>query len=148
MRSVSLSDVLSGAADGAGEIPLAEIVQRADPFSATIPRRSCVWAERQEIDPATRLVTASAVPWAGIIKKRTRSLLGRSMKLDMVTWPSYFQNRLLTDGTYVQVDKFGIFRSLLAAACAQPAVDTPTPGFYGDSPHTRLLQPPLAPTNL
>jgi hypothetical protein len=148
LRGVSLSDVLSGAADGTGEIPLADIVQRADPFSATIPRRCCMWAERQEIDPATRLVAASDVLWGGIVKKRTRSLLGRSMKLDMVTWASYFQNRLNTDGYYVQQDKFRIFRSVLAAACDQPAVDTADPGFYGNSPHTALLQPPLAATNL
>jgi hypothetical protein len=148
LRGVSLSEVLSGAADGTGEVPLADIVQRADPFSATIPRRCCVWAERREIDPATRLVAASDVLWGGIIKKRTRSLLGRSMKLDMVTWASYFQSRLVGDSYNVQRDKFTIFRALLAAACAQPLVDGADPGFYGDSPHTALLQPPLAPTNL
>jgi hypothetical protein len=145
LRGVSLSDVLSGAADGTGEIPLADIVQRADPFSATIPRRCCMWAERQEIDPATRLVAASDVLWGGIVKKRTRSLLGRSMKLDMVTWASYFQNRLNTDGYYVQQDKFRIFRSVLAAACDQPAVDTADPGFYGNSPHTVPLEATTGP---
>jgi len=148
MRSVSLSDVLSGAADGTGEIPLADIVQRADPFSATIPRRCCVWAERREIDPATRLVAASDVLWGGVVKRRTRSLLGRSMKIDMVTWASYFQSRLNGDGYYSQRDKFAIFRAVLSAACDQPPVDTDPPGFYGNSPHTALLQAPLAPTNL
>jgi hypothetical protein len=144
---VSLSEVLSGAADGTGEVPLADIVQRADPFSATIPRRCCVWAERREIDPATRLVAASDVLWGGIIKKRTRSLLGRSMKLDMVTWASYFQSRLVGDSYNVQRDKFTIFRALLAAACAQPLVDGADPGFYGDSPHNRRWRRPTSPVS-
>jgi hypothetical protein len=148
LRGVSLSEVLSNAADGTGEVPLADIVQRADPFSATTPRRCCMWAERREIDPATRLVAASDTMWGGIVMRRTRSLLGRSMKLDMVTWPSYFQRRLVGDGYNVQQDRFGIFRGLLAAACVQPPVPSAAPGFYGNSPHTAPLLPPLAPTNL
>jgi hypothetical protein len=57
------------------------------------------------------------------------------MKLDLVTWPSYFARRLVRTWTFAQVDKFTIFRTLLGDAADQPPVDTPDPGVYGNSPH-------------
>jgi hypothetical protein len=146
LRGVSLSDVLSGAASGSGEVPLADAVRAVDPFGATIPRKAVMWAERQELDPQTGGVALSTTEWAGLVMKRTRSLLGRSMKLDLVTWPAYFARRLLTNGTYVQADKFLIFRTVLRDGCIQPSVDTPDPGVYGDSPHLSPLEPFPIPT--
>jgi hypothetical protein len=140
LREVSLSDVLSGAASGAADVPLADVVRAVDPFGATIPRKAVMWAERQELDPQTGGVALSTVEWGGLVQKRTRSLLGRSMKLDLVTWPSYLARRLLRTWTFAQVDKFVIFRSLLGDAVEQPAVDTPDPGVYDNSPHLQPLE--------
>jgi hypothetical protein len=130
LREVSLSDVLSGAASGSADVPLAEAVRAADPFGATTVRKAVMWAERQELDPQTGGVALSTTEWAGLVQKRTRSLLGRSMKLDLVTWPAYLARRLVGTWTFTQADKFVIFRSLLGAAADQPAS-----GVYGNSPH-------------
>lgn len=135
MTGVTLNDALSGAADGSGTVPLASAAVRArDPFRATVPRRSVCWAERQTYDGAGVLVE-SAVPWAGIVKKRERLLTSTAMKLSMVTWPSYFQSRLLLSRTFTQQDKFAIFRRVLADAVQQPPG-----GPYGNSPHTAPLE--------
>lgn len=141
MTGVTLNDVLNGPSDGSGTVPLASAAIRArDPFRATVPRRSICWAERQTIDPASGQVVDSAVPWAGIVKRRERSLTSTAMKLSMVTWPAYFQSRLLLSRTHTQADKFTIFRRTLADAVAQPAVVTSPPGAYGNSPHTTPLE--------
>jgi hypothetical protein len=138
MVGVKLDDVLTGAASGTGTVPLARQVQARDPFSATVTRRSICWAERQVIDDGQ--VIESTIPWAGLVMKRTRQYAGRAMKLDMITWPGYFERRLIRDRSFTQQDKFLIFRTLLSDAVQQPAVATP-PGFYGNSPHTTPLEP-------
>jgi hypothetical protein len=141
MTGVSLGDVLSGPAAGSGVIPIAsEQVRARDPFGATIPRRSCCWAERQEILPGVGVV-ASEVPWAGIVVGRERALSGRGMKISMITWPGYLQSRLTPTLAFRQVDKLEIFRRLLDRGLEQPYVDTPDPGFYPPtSPHTSPLE--------
>jgi hypothetical protein len=93
MVGVKLDDVLSGAASGSGTVPLSRQVQARDPFSATVTRRSVCWAERQVLDGG--VVVESTLPWAGVVMKRTRQYAGRAMKLDMVTWPGYFERRLI-----------------------------------------------------
>jgi hypothetical protein len=139
MTGVSLSDVLNGAADGTGTVPLTSAAVRArDPFRATVPRRSVCWAERQTVLPGG-VVADSRLMWAGIVMKRERSSAGRAMKLSMVTWPSYFQKRLISGRTWTQADKFTIMRTVAADAVVQPPVDTADPGVYGDSPHTAPL---------
>jgi hypothetical protein len=139
MVGVKLDDVLSGAASGSGTVPLSRQVQARDPFSATVTRRSVCWAERQVLDGG--VVVESTVPWAGVVMKRTRQYAGRAMKLDMVTWPGYFERRLIArDYTPRQRDKFEIFRTLLSDAVQQPPVPTADPGFYGNSPHTAPLE--------
>lgn len=138
MTGVSLSDVLGGPADGTGTVPLSSAAVRArDPFRATVPRRSCCWAERQVIDPRGGQVLRSDVPWAGLVLKRERQAAGRGMKLSMVTWPAYLAKRLVATHLWTQADKFTIARTLAAEAAAQPPVDTADPGVYGNSPHTR-----------
>lgn len=140
MTGVSLSDVLSGAADGSGTVPLSSAAVRArDPFSATVPRRSVCWAERQAFLPGG-VLAESAVMWGGVVMKRERTASGRAMKLSMVTWPSYFQKRLVQGHSFTQIDKFVIARTLVNDAVQQPSVDTPTPGFYQNSPHTTPLE--------
>jgi hypothetical protein len=143
MVGVKLDDVLNGAASGSGTVPLSGQVIARDPFSATVTRRSICWAERQILDAGQ--VIESTVPWAGLVMKRTRQYAGRAMKLDMITWPGYFERRLLRDWTFGQQDKFTIFRTLLADAVNQPAVDTADPGFYGNSPHTVPLEATTGP---
>jgi hypothetical protein len=120
LRDAKLSEVLSGASDGSGVLPLDDrAVRRQDPFRATIPRRSCCWAERIVLDEADRVVSSS-YPWAGIVLGRERSRSGRSLALSMVTWPGYFQRRLVLDQTHIQRDKFAIFRDLVTDACLYP----------------------------
>lgn len=138
LSDVALSDVLNGAADGAAVVPLSSATVRdRDPFSATVPRRCCLWAERQEWVAGSLAV--AEVPWAGIVMKRERSHATRELKLSMVTWPGYFQRRLVGQRILRQWDKFAIFRRLLGDAVTQPAVAYP-PGFYGNSPHTQPLE--------
>jgi hypothetical protein len=150
MVGVKLDDVLNGAASGSGTVPLSGQVIARDPFSATVTRRSICWAERQILDAGQ--VIESTVPWAGLVMKRTRQYAGRAMKLDMITWPGYFERRLLRDWTFGQQDKFTIFRTLLADAVNQPAVailipgTPPTPAFYGHNSPQHALCPSTTPT--
>ncbi len=141
LRGVSLSDVLSGAADGTAEVPLtSSAVRDRDPFVATVPRRSCMWAERQELDPGTGRVAATDIPWAGVVMGRDRALGSRTMKLKLVTWPSYFQRRLVPGLIFRQIDKFVIMRTLVSYGVDQPLVDTPEPGVYQNSPHLEPME--------
>lgn len=128
LRDVELSDVLSGAAEGKAVVPLSSrALRNRDPFLSTTPRRTCMWAERRELDDRTGRVVASSVPWAGLVMKRSRSRVGRSMALSMVTWESYFLRRLLRDRTFVQGDKFTIFRALVRDAVRQVTVTPDRP---------------------
>lgn len=120
---VSLSDVLGGAASGKANVPLVSTAVRdQDPFTATIPRRTCMWAERQVLDPASRQVATSTVPWGGVVMGRARKRADRSLALALVSWPSYLARRLMLDHTYVQADKFAMFRQMVADGVTQPTV--------------------------
>jgi hypothetical protein len=144
MTGVTLSDVLNGVAGGSGTVPLAsEQVRRRDPFRATVPRRSCCWAERLTLDAGT--VVDSRIMWGGIVLKRERANAARAMKLSMVTWPGYFQRRLLGDRAWVQADKFTIMRTLVRDAVQQlpvPVITLPVPSrswppvVYGSVPQS------------
>lgn len=135
---VSLSDVLRGAATGSAKVPLGNARVRAqDPFAATTPARSCMWAERQEFQPDTGVVARRDVMWGGVVMSRSRQRSARTMTLGLVTWPSYLSDRLVADHTYTQADKATILRDVLADAATQPPVPTDPPGLYP------LIPPPL-----
>lgn len=126
---VSLSDVLKGGATGKAVIPLnSPAVTGAgggvpqDPFAATVKKRSCFWAERSVLDPATLQPVSSSVPWGGVIMGRSRKRSDRTLALAMVSWPSYFADRLVGDKVYTQADKFRIMREIVADAVTQPHV--------------------------
>jgi hypothetical protein len=121
MTGVSLSEVLNGAAEGSGIVPLAsDAVRRRDPLGSTVPRRTCVWAQRLTLSPDTGLVIEDALPWAGLVRSRERTRSGRAAKLGLLTWPSYWQARTVADHTWTQADKFAIMRSLAADGATQP----------------------------
>lgn len=127
----TLSDVLRGAATGGGKVPLGNARVRAqDPFAATTPGRTCMWAERQEFDAASGLVARRDVMWGGVIMSRSRQKSARTLTIGAVTWPSYLADRLAADRTYTQADKATIMRDLLTDAATQPAVPTQPPGLY------------------
>lgn len=120
MTGVSLSDVVSGPADGSGTVPVSsDAVRRRDPIRATTPRRTCLWAQRLTLDPETRLVIEDALPWGGLVMGRVRARGGRAIKLGLITWPGYWQHRTVTDHTYGQADKFTIMRGLAADGVTQ-----------------------------
>lgn len=120
LRDAKLSEVLSGASDGSGVLPLnSATVLRQDPFRATIPRRTTCWAERIVLDPQNRIVSTS-YPWGGVVMGRQRSRSGQSLALQMVSWAGYFQRRLVRDQTHVQADRFDVFRAILDDACSPP----------------------------
>lgn len=131
LLDVSLSDVMKGAAAGSAKIPLSSArVRSQDPFGATTPGRTCMWAERQEFDPASGVVARRDVMWGGIVMSRSRQRAARTMSLGLVTWPSYLADRLVGDHAYTQADKGTILGDLLLEAATQPAVPTTPPGGY------------------
>lgn len=119
LRDVSLSQVLKGAAAGSATVPITDAVLRRDPFRATTPRRTCMWAEREEIEPGGRVVE-SHVPWGGVVMRRARKRAGRGIALDLVTWESYWQRRKIGYAKFVQADRFVIMRQLATWAARQP----------------------------
>lgn len=139
LAGVQLGEVLSGASDASGTLVVSsEQVRRRDPITATVPRRTCLWAERQELDPGTGGIADSRVLWGGVVMKRTRQHSTRSIKIDAVSWASYLARRLVTGRAYAQADKFAIMRGIIAAGARQvPAYDEPPPG----SPEQRF--PPV-----
>jgi hypothetical protein len=120
LRDVRVSDATNVPSDGAANLPLTLRIMRRSPFAATIPRRSAMWAERIELDPDSGRAVDSQIMWSGIVMRRSRKRFGRTMSLSLVTWASYFAHRLTTDATFTQIDKFTIFRALLAQAVVQP----------------------------
>jgi hypothetical protein len=131
LLDVSLSDVLRGAAAGSAKVPLSSPrVLAQDPFGATVPARTCMWAERQEYDPASGVIARRDVMWGGVVMARSRQRAARTMTLGLVTWPSYLSNRLVGDHAYTQADKGLILADLLAEAATQPGVPTQPPGLY------------------
>jgi hypothetical protein len=87
--------------------------------------------------------------WAGLVKKRTRSLLGRSMKLDLVTWPSYFARRLVGDWLPSCRRQVHDLPDAPRGRRVRPAVGGhPRPRRLRRLAAPALLQPPLAPTRL
>lgn len=129
LSGVTLGEVISGASDASGTLSLlSEAVRGREPLAATVPRRTCMWAVREEIDPETRRVADTRVMWGGVVMARSRSLSGHSLKLKAVSWASYFQRRLTTGRKYEQADKFEIMRGLVWAGAQQiPAYDEPPP---------------------
>lgn len=142
MTDTTFDTVLSGASSASGTVPLAsEAVRRRDPFGSTVPRRSCLWAERQERDPATRTVIDTRIMWGGVIMGRARQHAARTMKLTAVSWESYLQRRLSGDSTWAAADKFLIMRWLVSEGFMQP---TSTGLYPSMSPHTAGLDYALA----
>lgn len=137
MSGVKLDTVLSGASSASGVVSLSsEAIRRRDPFTATIPRRSCLWAERQELDPITRRVASTRLMWGGIVMARARSHAARSMKITAVSWESYLQRRLSGSSAWTQRDKFLIMRWLISEGFWQ---DYATGIYTSMSPHTAGL---------
>lgn len=137
MTGVKLTSVLSGASSAEGVVNLSSASVRArDPFTATVTRRSCMWAERQEIDPATRSVADSRLVWGGIVMARARGHAARSMKITAVSWESYLQRRLTPSIVFKQADKFLIHRWLVSEGFWQPYI---TGSLLPMSPHTAGL---------
>lgn len=131
LRDVSLSEVLGGPADGKAAVPLySPEAQAQDVFGATADRRTALWAERQLVSADRRMLAADVV-WSGIVMKRARSLAGRSLNLDLVTWEAYLKRRLTPTLTYTAADRFTIARDLVAAAVTQPG----NPAYPAVSPH-------------
>lgn len=121
LTGVRMGEVLRGAADGEATVPLTERTLRRDPFGATLPRRSCMWAERQQIERGGRVIESSVL-WGGIVMRRVRRRSARAMTLGLVTWESYLAHRLVGDYRPVQADKFTIMRTLIASAITQPVI--------------------------
>lgn len=119
LRDVSMSQVLKGAASGSAVVPLTDRVLRRDPFRATVQRRTCMWAERQEVEPGGRVIEAH-IPWAGIVMRRARKRAGRALALDLVTWESYWQRRTVGYEVFTGADRFVIMRQLATWAATQP----------------------------
>jgi hypothetical protein len=112
-----LSEVIGGPADGTGRIPLtADSVRAADPWAATLQRRTVCFAQR--IVTTGDLVVAAPCLWAGIVWKRVRS--GTSLTLTMSTVESYWSYRLAGDRTFTATDDATILRTVLADAEATP----------------------------
>lgn len=142
MTGVKLNTVLSGASSAEGTVPLASAaVRRRDPFTATVPRRSCLWAERRELDPGTGRVADSRILWGGIVMGRARSHAARAMKITAVSWESYLQRRLVGGSAWTQADKFLIMRYLISEGFWQ---DYATGIYLSMSPHTTGLDYGLA----
>jgi hypothetical protein len=157
MTDVSLEDVLGSPGQASGSINLTDPAVRAqDAASATIPRRSCLWAERLVIDEQRRLLSAT-VPWGGLIMSRARSRTSRALTVKAVSWEGYLASRLVRDGSFVQRDRAEILTWLLFAGfggdpLAGTQSDPDNPWFSG-SVHTSpcwnlpgwvLGAPPLA----
>lgn len=136
LRDVSLSQVLNGPAEGSAVVPLNDHTLARDPFRATERRRTCMWAERQEVEVGGRVIE-SAVPWGGIVVGRNRKRAARSMPLKLVTFESYWNRRRVGTETFTAADRFLIARAVAAWGCLQADGSTP--------PH---LAPILAAGNL
>jgi hypothetical protein len=127
MRDAQLNDVLGGVGKAQGVVPLLDRAAAGqDVAAATIPRRTCLWAERQVLDAQRRILT-STVPWGGPVMSRARNRTGRTLTVGAVSWESYLSKRVLRDDLVVtQWDKGRIWRELLQAAFAgEPAAGTP-----------------------
>lgn len=136
LRDVRMSEVLGAPSDGEAVVPLDDRSIRRDPFRATIPRRSVLWAVRQEVERGGRVVD-ERVLWSGIVMRRERKRAARSMNLGLVTWESYYKHRLIGfDRFHSQVDKHAILADLIAQGSEQPYLNNyfPVPPSWSD-PH-------------
>jgi hypothetical protein len=147
LRDVSMSQVLGGSAAGSATVPLTDAVLRRSPFGATVGRRTCMWAERQEYEPGGRVIE-SQIPWAGIVMKRARKRAGRAIGLDLLTWESYWQRRKIGYAEFVGEDRFVIMRQLATWAATQPdgavmphLLPTTLPGNLSGDPMDRTYDP-------
>lgn len=132
LSGVKLTEVLGGVGTADADLSLAPAVRARDPFAATTPRRTCLWAERQMLDPDTRAVLDSRTLWGGIVMSRKRSLASGGMSLKCVSWESYLARRRIGQDLRLPFsDTLGIGRILIREAWRQPAV-----GAYPEvSPH-------------
>lgn len=114
MTGVSMTEVLSGAGEATGTVNLASrAVQKKNPASLTVTRRTAMWAQRITTDAVTGQVIEAPILWGGPVVGRERSRSGRSMTLRMFSWAGYFASRLVrVDRTFTQADKFLVMRWL------------------------------------
>jgi hypothetical protein len=120
LSGVKLTEVLGGV--GSAQIRV------ADPFSATVPRRTVLWAERQVLDEGARRVASSRIMWSGPLLTRSRDLASRVMNLKAVSWEGYFARRLIgRDLPLPFSDTLGIARILLRDAVRQTRILPGTP---------------------
>lgn len=126
LQGATFDDALGGSADGGGEVSLRDPAARdLDVYDVTAQRRTALWALREVWDPRTRAVVGLTVPWGGLVMRRQRSLLGRSISITAVTWPAYFARRHTPDLTYTATDKLTIARGLLTSGTGQRGTNYP-----------------------
>lgn len=111
-------EVLNGAGAGSGSVPITSAtVRQRDPWAATTPRRTCLFAQRVTY-LGGRQATAPVL-WGGIVWSRKRS--GRSMSLGLATFESYWQRRLTArDRTFSNVDDARILEQIVRDTEAVP----------------------------
>lgn len=138
LRGASFDEALGGVSDGGGEINLHDPSARdVDVYDATLTRRTALWAVREIVDPRARAVVGVSVPWGGVVTRRQRSLVGRSLSLTAVSWAGYFARRLTPTLTYNDADLLTIARGLVASGIGQRTATYPT-----ISPHHQPLALP------
>jgi hypothetical protein len=131
LSGVKLTEVLSGVGTADATLSLAPAVRARDPFTATVPRRTCLWAERQVLDPDSGGLLDSRTMWGGIVMSRKRSAVS-GMSLKCVSWEGYLARRRIgRDLRLPYSDTLGIGRILIREAWRQPAVGA----FPEVSPH-------------
>ena len=118
LRDTDLTEIIGGAGEGSARIPLtSDRVRRLNPWSATQPRRTILYAQRVLLRDGREV--AAPVMWHGIVWGRTRT--GTSLTLKMSTPESFYAWRLTGDKTWVATDDAAMLRELFALAETEPA---------------------------
>lgn len=141
LAGASFDDALGGSADGAGEVSLRDpAVRDLDVYDVTAQRRTALWVLREEWDPRRRAVVGLTVPWGGVVMRRQRSLLGRSLSITAITWAAYFARRHTPDLTFTGADKLDVARALVASGTPQRGAAYPpvSPHHVGIADGTSL----------
>lgn len=135
-----LTEVIGGAGDGTGRVPLLSTrIRRLNPWAATTPRRTICYAQRLLL--VNGRAVAAPVMWHGIVWGRVRS--GFSLNLKMSTPESYYDRRLTPAKTWTATDDATMLKELFQLAEAEAAghlrltYDTPLAGVVSD--RTMLL---------
>lgn len=116
LLDADLTEVIGGAGDGTAKVSLSsERIRRRDPWSATTPRRTILYAQRLLLRGGR--VVASPPLWHGIVWGRTRS--GTSMALKMSTPESYYAWRIMGDKRWTGADDAIMMRELFQLAEAE-----------------------------